>query len=256
MQAGIEALRRGDRRRARRLLLQVVSEQPDNVAAWWFLGAVVDDPAQRAEALRQVLRLRPDHEEARDLLDRLERQAPRTSAAALVDDDGPVYDAQPDDAGRLAVASTLEVDPAPEGGSAADVRVAAAVVALALLAIVVAAALVWTGTAPQFLGIRGPDDAPTSVPLRLGEPACAATDDAETMLVFINNTAVTVDILRVPEQGRAQRLLTLVPGGQRGVPVEPGELVRYQVQTEAEGLTGTTSQYEVPRGVMCRVPVE
>ncbi len=258
LETGIAALRSGDRRRARRLLGQVVHDDPDNAAAWWFLAAVLDDPEQRVRCLREVLRLQPGHAEARQLLARLERRIAQVTPPRGIE--RPVLDARENTQGDL-IPVPDEPDPSQrdstlgEGRNGGDVTAAATVILVALGAILAAIILAWTGAAPGLLGVREPGPEPTDRPLVIGVPACAATAEEKTILVFINNTGVIVDVYRgVAESG--ERVLTLAPGSQGGVEAEPGLLVRYAVATEAVGFASSSALIEVPQGSMCRVPLE
>ncbi len=70
-QQGISALKRGDKNRARSLLLEAVRSNPRDVQAWlWLSGAVYTDE-ERAYCLQQVLRLDPDNAPAAKGLARL-----------------------------------------------------------------------------------------------------------------------------------------------------------------------------------------
>lgn len=45
------------------ILRRVLSDDPDNADAWWLMANAVSEPADAAEALSNVLRLRPNHAE-------------------------------------------------------------------------------------------------------------------------------------------------------------------------------------------------
>lgn len=241
LQEGIGALRTGDRIEARRCLERAVAEDPDNIAAWWFLAAVRSNVEQKIEALRQVLRLRPEHAEAQLLLTRLEQGAPEVRP--LADERIP--------------ASSLEDETQETVGARAqsDTLVAAAAVGIALLAILVTILLVWTGLLSAELGVRGPNLQGTEQALVLGVPACTTTLEGDTVLVFINNTDVTVDVLRGAE-GSRRALFSLDPGEQGNISARPNAEVRYVVETDEPGLTGSSTSYQVPPGNMCRVPIQ
>src|SRR5690349_24668976 len=61
---GLEALRTGNRVKARDLLLAVVQADGDNEAAWWGLAQAADGPQEQQRALEQVVRLNPGRVEA------------------------------------------------------------------------------------------------------------------------------------------------------------------------------------------------
>lgn len=253
LEAGIDALHGGDRARARRYLWMAANRDPESVTAWWLLANVLEDDAERIAALRQVLRLRADHEEARALLRRLERRV-----AEVREPWTPVVDATEADDGTL-VAGAVEDRPASPGDPAEEGRqdtlVVAIVMLVALVAIIGTAALVWSGAAAGFLGIRGPDVQPTVKLLGFGIPACAASQDGETSLVFINTTGVGIDILS-GDEADAELLLSLESGEQGRVATRAGAQERYAVSSTVAGVEGSGAWFEVPRGNMCRVPVQ
>ena len=53
------------------LLQPLVKQEPNNADAWWLLANAVTEPDDARNALENVLRLTPNHPEARDLLDQL-----------------------------------------------------------------------------------------------------------------------------------------------------------------------------------------
>lgn len=238
LKAGIAALRSGDRVEARRLLLDAVEQSPDSVAAWWLLAAVLDNPAHKIDALEQVLDLRPDHAEARQMLDRLTKDR----------------DDQPDDMPHAAMTS-------PAAQTAADIRargdtlVAVLVVIVALLAILITVILVWSGALSSTLGVQGPNRQPTPQVLSFGAPACIPTSEGVTLMVFINNTAAAVDVRRGGE-GSERTVFALDPGEQGDFHAPAGRAVRYTAVTDAAGFTSGEATFEVPPGSMCRVPIQ
>lgn len=58
----------GNRQDARRLLWQVVQDEPNNEVAWLWLASVAADLPEYERALTEVLRINPGHEQARQLL--------------------------------------------------------------------------------------------------------------------------------------------------------------------------------------------
>lgn len=68
LDAGITAAKAGDRERARRLLEQVVAQEPGNIQAWLWLSGVMPAPEEQIRCLEQVLALAPDHPQARESL--------------------------------------------------------------------------------------------------------------------------------------------------------------------------------------------
>ncbi len=73
LQEGIAAARSGDRGAARRLLRNVVEEEPNNEMAWIWLASVVGSVAERRACLQRVLQINPSNETAREALSRLDQ---------------------------------------------------------------------------------------------------------------------------------------------------------------------------------------
>jgi pimeloyl-ACP methyl ester carboxylesterase len=71
LQAGIAAVKSGDRERAAGLLAQVIKADPNSEEGWYWLGLSLSAPDQRDYCFRRVLALNPDHGKARQQLERL-----------------------------------------------------------------------------------------------------------------------------------------------------------------------------------------
>ena len=69
-------LKEGKRDQARALLEPIINAEPDNVDAWWLMAMTVTTPTEKLNALQNVLRIKPDHANARRVLDGLEAQMP------------------------------------------------------------------------------------------------------------------------------------------------------------------------------------
>ena len=61
---GIQAVKANDRPRARERLLRVLEADDNNEAAWLWLGAALDKPADQLMALERVLAINPRHPQA------------------------------------------------------------------------------------------------------------------------------------------------------------------------------------------------
>lgn len=72
LEASQSLARQGQVRAARRLLHAAIQAEPDNAEAWLRLAWLTEDLAERKSLLRRVLRLVPDHVQARAELARLE----------------------------------------------------------------------------------------------------------------------------------------------------------------------------------------
>jgi hypothetical protein len=83
LQEAIQAIRRGDKDQARRLLKQVVREEPQNEQAWLWLSAVLTSPQQQRDCLQRVLQINPANQQAAHGLELLEAAAAPTPAPAL-----------------------------------------------------------------------------------------------------------------------------------------------------------------------------
>ena len=79
---GITAARAGDKSTARRLLTQVIQDDPGSEAAWLWLSSVLDTPQGRAHCLRQVLALNPRNQTAQKGLAALEVAPPAPAIVA------------------------------------------------------------------------------------------------------------------------------------------------------------------------------
>jgi hypothetical protein len=256
LKSGMAALRKGDKRAARRVFGEIVREDADNVAAWWFLAAALDDPEQRIHCVRQVLRLRPDHLEASQLLQSLQRHAAWPTPPEGMT--RPVFDTEEIDGGLIILPSDEDkaaVLKSPGRRSNDDVVLIMALL-IALLAILGTILFALTGLGSGFPGLRTLGDEPLSTVqvLSFGVPACTS-EAGLTRLVFVNNTGLTVDILQGP-QGEEEPLITLSPDAQHTVEVVPDEQTRYAVQSDTPGISGGGVVIEVPSGNVCRVPIQ
>ncbi len=58
-------LQTGQKDKARQLLITYVRQNPNDAGAWWALSRVVENRQQEKECLQRVLKLKPDHAQAR-----------------------------------------------------------------------------------------------------------------------------------------------------------------------------------------------
>lgn len=72
LKSGIEAARGGNRAVARRIFEQVIRQDAQNELAWMWLATVLENPAERRQALEKVLSLNPNNQRARQALDKLQ----------------------------------------------------------------------------------------------------------------------------------------------------------------------------------------
>ena len=76
LELGIELTRQGEKARARPLLRELVELDPENERAWLWIASSAGGPDEASTALRRVLELHPRHEQALELLRRLEQGGP------------------------------------------------------------------------------------------------------------------------------------------------------------------------------------
>ncbi|NDJ76041.1 MAG: hypothetical protein GYB65_07260 [Chloroflexi bacterium] len=78
----VQLAQAGRRTEARQVLIKLVQRQPTDPVLWLWLAAVAADSNEYQQALANVLRLDPDNQQARTLLDQAARQ--RGSSATRV----------------------------------------------------------------------------------------------------------------------------------------------------------------------------
>ena len=71
LQQGIEAYKAGKRDEARKVFISIVKKGPDNERAWGRLYDVSNNDQERAQCLRQILRINPKNEKAKEFLNQL-----------------------------------------------------------------------------------------------------------------------------------------------------------------------------------------
>lgn len=71
---GIEALKAGDKVKARHLFISAIKQKPNDEEAWKGLYSAVENNEQRIRCLQEILRINPANENARQTLEKL--QAP------------------------------------------------------------------------------------------------------------------------------------------------------------------------------------
>ena len=71
LQAAVDAIKAGDTRTGFEILRGFLEQNPDSEKAWWVMSGLV--PAERrAHCLREVLRINPENQMAREALERIE----------------------------------------------------------------------------------------------------------------------------------------------------------------------------------------
>jgi tetratricopeptide (TPR) repeat protein len=144
LNAGIQAIRQGDRARGRELLLQVVQADERIEPAWLWLSGALDDPAEQLIALENVLVLNPAHPQAqagvRALRQKLGQAEPAPAPAPSPEPAAPPRDAPAEEVAAAAAPMSAEAPAgapemaAPEHPAAAPPAAGAARPALSLTA--------------------------------------------------------------------------------------------------------------------------
>ena len=110
----IQALKAGEKAKARGMLMAILNDEPQNEEAWLVLSAAVDDPERKRQCLETVLELNPDNEVARRGLGRLQSPAEQIEEAAAEPPAPP--DAVVADATEPQPAAPAPAEPAPPTG--------------------------------------------------------------------------------------------------------------------------------------------
>lgn len=71
LQQAYRLIRDGNKTQATAILVPIVRNEPNNADAWWLLANAVSGVDQQRRALEQVLRLRPNDDKARQMMDRI-----------------------------------------------------------------------------------------------------------------------------------------------------------------------------------------
>ncbi|MGQ9889551.1 MAG: pre-peptidase C-terminal domain-containing protein [Aggregatilineales bacterium] len=77
LQQAYEAIKAGRKQEGVNILLPILKADSDNANAWWLMAHALREPDDIRKALENVLRLRPDHDKAQQMLDKLNARYPR-----------------------------------------------------------------------------------------------------------------------------------------------------------------------------------
>lgn len=99
LQEAYQLIKSGNKQDATRLLLAVLKENRDSADAWWLLANATSDTDKQRQALNQVLRLKPDHNAAQRLLEKVNTSAPSRPASPPPQRDDPFGSRASDDFG-------------------------------------------------------------------------------------------------------------------------------------------------------------
>jgi hypothetical protein len=72
-----EYIKAGNKAEGRKILIEVLTEDEKNEAAWLWMSATVDTSDLRRECLEEVLKINPDNKSAQKALARLPKEEPR-----------------------------------------------------------------------------------------------------------------------------------------------------------------------------------
>lgn len=251
-QTGIDALHSGNTREARRLLADVVRVEPDNVVAWWYLAEALDDPEQKVDCLRQVLRLKPDHRGAQQLLAEL---APRlTTPTPPRGIQRPVLDATERD-GKVQIAPKAEPPVKQSVDARRPLRVKGLVIAALIIPTLIGAAVLATVLIIPNVFEGQPTATAKPLAFEFGLPSCAASQDDSAKIVFVNESKVSIDLLRGPQDGE-QYLVTLAPGEEKTIGTAAGLRIRYAARSDAAGYGTGGAILDIPESSVCRVSIQ
>jgi hypothetical protein len=85
LQAAVDAIKAGDTRTGFEILRGFLEENPNSEKAWWVMSGLV--PAERRpHCLREVLRINPDNQMAREALERIESSPLQANLKAKTED--------------------------------------------------------------------------------------------------------------------------------------------------------------------------
>jgi tetratricopeptide (TPR) repeat protein len=84
VQQGIIANKAGKRDEARKYFIAAIKKNRDNEYAWQFMYNVANDDKERLSCLQQILRINPQNEKAKELLNQLKNIEPYLQASTNV----------------------------------------------------------------------------------------------------------------------------------------------------------------------------
>ncbi len=137
--AAIAALRQGNKDKARRLIVSVLRDNPNDETAWSWACEVAATPEERVHCLQQILAINPDHAAARRYLAQL-GNTPSTKTPASED--------------RAPAPGVGDFLLAPLG---CILQVPATYLIVGLLALAIAGGIIYYNTNSDFFGLAGPD---------------------------------------------------------------------------------------------------
>ncbi len=96
LQQAMAAAQSGKSREAQVLLTQVLSEEPEEVQAWFLLSHLVESKQKQLAYLKKVVELDPGHEKAVERLSELEMSDARLPAVGTAEPEEPISGTLPD----------------------------------------------------------------------------------------------------------------------------------------------------------------
>lgn len=115
LQEAVALIKAGDGEGGRRILAQLLAQDPANEAAWLWMSSVVEQEEQREHCLRQVLKHNPEHALARAALDHLQKSRLREEVPQPSESQPGLEPAEEEELSRQEV-STAKA-PAPRQGA-------------------------------------------------------------------------------------------------------------------------------------------
>lgn len=97
MQQAFQLIKAGRKQDAVKLLVPLLKQDKNNVNAWWLMANALEDKDKKEKALEAVLRLKPDHTAAKEMLAQMKPPPPPADEFDY-DDDPFAVDGESDDA--------------------------------------------------------------------------------------------------------------------------------------------------------------
>lgn len=252
IKTGIEALRAGRNRDARRIFNDVVRMEPTNAAAWWYLSAVTDEPTQKVRCLEEVVRLEPGHTAAIELLRQL---APRVRTGTPArGTKPPILNAIERTGNQIAIGDSDE----GQVNALASMKSPRSWAGPLILAVAFLAGMIWviasiqSGFAFQSLELATPTLAPTPIPLIFGVPECLPNNNNSAVLIFVNETGMELDLMRGP-RGREEHVGTIPPHEQMVIETLSDVPVRYAIRSMETIYDQSGAIIQISAASSCRV---
>ncbi len=250
--AGMDALAAGNKREARRVFRAIIQERPNDPDAWWRLALATDELEQKAQCLRQVLRLEPGRADVRELLAKIQREVVKPTPTEGIR--RPVLDTHHDGDDLIVEQESTLPQPAPRTQAPQANRPFLWVVGLvAILLIAVMVGLI------SYILVRRLSGGPAAIStpataLTISVAGCVTGGGPMGRLIFVNTTSMTVQVAQ-GSAGSETFLFSLSPGAQHSLDVAPASSIRYSVQADPPAAASGGAIISVPAGSVCNVSI-